>query len=52
MQDRHLCWRPYFFLDPAVAPRFLILESPLFDRVNHRKSAFITTENHHALLFP
>jgi len=20
MQDRHLCWPPYFFLGPAVAP--------------------------------
>jgi len=47
-QDRHLCWRPYFLLDPAVAPHFLILESPLFDGVNYSKSTFITTENHHA----
>jgi len=23
MQDRHLCWPPYFFLGPAVAPHFL-----------------------------
>jgi len=29
MQERHLCWRPYFFLGPAVAPTFFILESPL-----------------------
>jgi len=30
MQDRHLCWLPpYFFLGPAVAPTFFILESPL-----------------------
>jgi len=48
MQDIHLCWRPYFFLGPAVPPTFLILESPMFDRVVHSKSIFITTENHHA----
>jgi len=48
MQDRHLCWRPYFFLDTQWPPHFLILESPLFDRVNHSKLTFITTENHHA----
>jgi len=30
VQDRHLCWSPYFFLGPAmVPPLFLILESPL-----------------------
>jgi len=23
MQERHLCWPPYFFLGPAVAPHFL-----------------------------
>ena len=23
MQDRHLCWSPYFFLDPAMAPPLL-----------------------------
>ena len=22
MQDRHLCWPPYFFLGPAVVPYF------------------------------
>jgi len=22
MQGRHLCWPPYFFLGPAVAPHF------------------------------
>jgi len=29
MQERQLCWPPYFFLGPAVAPSFFILESPL-----------------------
>jgi len=29
MQDKHLCWPPYFFLGSAVAPHFLSLESPL-----------------------
>ena len=48
MQDRHLCCPPYFFLGPAVPPHFLILESPLFNRVNHSKSIFIATESHHA----
>jgi len=48
MQDNYLCWTPYFFLGPAVPHHFLILESPLFDRVNHSTSIFITTENHHA----
>ena len=48
MQDRNLCWRPYFFLGPAVALTFLILEAPMFNRVVHSKSIFITTENHHA----
>jgi len=37
-----------FSLAPQWPPTFLILESPLFDRVNHSKSIFITTENHHA----
>jgi len=23
MQDKHLCWPPYFFLGPGVAPHFL-----------------------------
>jgi len=23
MQDKHLCWPPYFFLGPAVGPYFL-----------------------------
>jgi len=45
MQDRHLCWTPYFFLRSALPPT-LFLESPLFDGDNHRKSIFITTENH------
>ena len=39
---------PLLFPWPRSAPHFLILESPLFDRVNHSKSAFITTENRHA----
>jgi len=31
MQDRHLCWLPYFFLGPAVhPPTFFIIESPLY----------------------
>jgi len=29
MQDRYLWCPPYFFLGPAVAPHFFILESPL-----------------------
>jgi len=29
MQDRHLCFPPYFYLGPAVAPTYIILESPL-----------------------
>jgi len=34
---------------PRSAPHFFkILESPLFDRFNHSKSIFITTENYHA----
>ena len=30
MEDRHLCWPPYFFLGPVMPLHFLILESPLF----------------------
>jgi len=44
MQDRHLCWTPYIFLGSAVPLNFFILESPLFDRVNHSISIFITTK--------
>jgi len=29
MQDRHLCWTPYFFLGPAVTHHFLDLETLL-----------------------
>jgi len=32
----------------VTPPHFLLLESPLFDRVNHSKSIFITVDNHHA----
>jgi len=35
MQDKHLCWPPYFVLGPTVAPHFL--SSRIATGSNHSK---------------
>ena len=46
MQDKHLCWPPYFFLDLAMPPpSFLILESSLVRRVPGKMDKFVVVQH-------